>query len=719
MVEPELFYMPVKKKEPEPMIIKISVTDTDNIMGLSFHCPNIYIDLQGFKYVDMEQEYSETGKISTQANSYSISFTPYYNIKIKDTSKVFITDDIDYFRSSVADCLYKTHDEEIIELIYSKCCTSEPLWCEIDWGDGTIENIDDMIEHCENDVISYDRISFDYKYNTINHTYSKSGEYYIKIKGNIPQIKFLSKTYLSNLGIWYASKISAIIDEIVQWGNLGLLSIADLFEASNFTNNGVQPLTIKMPEHISSNSFKNVLTTRRAFYGLNISENELSKEMIFDFVNTFPNLLYAHSMFYNCNISYIPEKFCYNHKNILNCGYMFYNNPITVIKEKAFANCTNLTTVNDLIYNSSDALPLLTKIEDSTFENDVNLVDVDLAFNYISPGQLYDLQSLYTDENIGLKTVGNNIFKNCRRLREAKQPFYQQTGLISVGEGLFENCEDLIDVSYCFYRCLSLLSIGDNIFKGCTKIRNCNAFCGEDYFVNFPDKMFYDLKYYNYLGGFKTDNFNGYWFTVEEENGTISSRYDTYTNVEPLIKFLQFKKYNHNNFPTRKHSKDIFSEDFINDCIANGSNVFVANSYLGLFNSMITFNNNVSDNYDEHYSISNFTGKAFPLWNYPSLINNNGYGSNLYGFRNIKIKRISKPSLYQEYGVTINNYDNYADIAAAEPFICTISPEGYKSYTTSNILLDAYYYPDEYDNENEKQEVIEFNDPIKYEYTQE
>lgn len=707
MVEPELFYMPVKKKEPEPMIIKILVTDIENVIGISFDCSNISINYEAFKYTDMEQEYSETGVVKTDATGCYLHLYPYYNLKIKDKSKVVITDDIDYFRNAYNDCLYKPHSEEISQLIYSKCCSFEPLWCEIDWGDGTTENINDIIEHYEDEVISYDCITFNYNRNIKKHIYSKPGEYYIKIEGNIPSLQFSKGYYLDET---YANCLP-ILEEVVQWGNLGLYSIQDLFYIFYYEYKAgrFQSLDIKFPKHVSSDSFKKVLTASRAFCYLNISENDISQEIIFDFANTFPNLLSAYSMFYGCNISYIPKYFCYNHKNILSCACMFYDNPITIIEERAFANCINLTTVEDLTHSSG--YPYLTRVEDSIFENDHNLVEVFAAFNYVNSDYIH---LLYSDENYGLKTVGNNIYKNCKRLRRANEPFYQQTGLVSVGESLFEGCEDLIKVDYCFYGCWSLQQLGDNIFKGCSKIRMFQSFCNEDYFVNYPDKMFYDLKYYNYLkNSFNFNSFSGYWLTISENNGIISEN-----SNEGLTRFLRFKNYSHNNFPTRKHSKDIFSEDFLNDCIANGDN-FVNKQDLGLFNSMISFNNKVSDDYEEYYHISNFTGEAFPLWKYNGLKYITNTFNNLFGFRNIKIKRTYKQTLKQVYGVTINNYDNYIDIATAEPIICIINPAGYKNYyTTSNILLDTYYYPDEYDNEYEKQEVIEFNDPVKYEYIQ-
>lgn len=512
----------------------------------------------------------------------------------------------------------------------------------------------------------------------------------------------LDETYTSYL---------PILKEVVQWGNLGLYSIQGLFYIfyNEYRVGRLQSLDIKFPQHISPDSFKKVLTADGAFYNLNISENDISQEIIFDFVNTFPNLLSAYSMFYGCNISYIPKYFCCNHKNIMACNCMFYDNPITVIEEKAFANCANLTTVNDLTYSSG--YPYLTRVEDSIFENDCNLVDVFASFNYVQSDYIH---ILYNNENYGLKTVGNNIYKNCKRLRHANEPFYQQTGLVSVGESLFESCEDLIKVDYCFYRCWSLKQIGDNIFKGCSKLRILSNFCGEDYFVNYPDKMFYDLKYYDCLKNlFDFNSFNGYWTNVSESNGIISEN-----SNEGVIEFLRFKNYNHNNFPTRKHSKNIFSKDFLNDCIANGDNI-INNRWFGLFNTMISFDNKVSDDYEEHYLISNFTGEAFPLWKYIDLNDLSHKIAPLFGFRNIKIKRTYKPTLKQEYGVSINNYDNYIDIATAEPIICTINPDGYKDYyTTSDFLLDIYYYPDEYDNEYGKQEVIEFNDPVKYEYIQ-
>lgn len=709
MVEPELAYMPYKETDSEAMILKIVVSDIKNEIGILIGALSINIEIAHFKYVDMAQEYNETGGIKTDSTKYNLYLQYYYNLKIKDSSKVLITDDINYFRDSHKDCLYKSHDENISRVIYSKCCSSDEAWCEIDWGDGTVENIDDIISHYEDEVISYDRIAYNVQ-NIKYHTYSKTGEYYIKIKGRIPQLQFI-RSYISS---HYFEYTTPKLEEVIQWGNLHLYSISEWLRGFQWVDNEYQTIKIKMPKHISTNSFKELLSASHMFSHLDINENDISQKIFYNFVDTFPNLLDASDMFYESNISYIPMYFCYNHKNIMNCRGMFYSNPITYIGERAFANCGNLTTVNDLVYNGRKpdgtyGLPLLTKVEDGVFENDINLLDVSFAFNYVS--QDSQLQLLYSDEKIGLKTVGNNIYKNCKRLRHANEPFYRQTGLISVGESLFEGCEDLINVSMCFYKCFSLQHIGDNIFKGCTKIRECNNFCYEDYLVNFPDKMLYDLKYYDYLKDVGYYNsFNGFWENIEEQNGYVINN-NGVTN--DLQSFLKYKNYNHDNFPTRKHSKDLFSKEYITDCVNN--NVALSGLIKGntIFNSFIQFNNKMSEHYKEIYLISNFTGDAFPIWEYPELIDK---CDSLFGFRNIKVKKTYHSAVQerQEYGVSINYYDNYLDIATADPMICNVYSEGGKSYLSQNYLLDGYYLPDEYDTEYEKQEVIEFNDPIKY-----
>ena len=713
LVEPELAYMPWKKTEREPMVIKILVNNINNnlfVISLTNSFSSvIYCHIKAFKYSNMEQEYEETGNIAANASNYLLNLTPYYNLKIKDESRVLVTDDIDYFRNPNYDCLYKKPNENITNVIYSKCASSDPLWCEIDWGDGTVDYCDNISEHLENDVFSYDRVN---GYNcTRKHSYAETGEYYITIKGNIPSIAFYSNWDYE--GVSYINPFDdphIKLLEVCNWGELGVYNIDSIFGNFYRFNNDAHKYSYKMPKHISPNSFKNVLTASQAFAYLDMDEDEFSHEIMFDFVKTFPNLLNADYMLGETEISYIPEKFCYNHKNILNCGHMFYDCPITRIESFAFANCDNLSNVNGLTYSSNT--PLITIVKDSVFENDINLLDIYETFNYVGSNSIFKLT--YLDENIGLKTVGNNIYKNCQRLRQANQPFYQQAGLVSVGESLFEGCKDLISVSYCFYNCYSLERIGANIFKGCTKVRECVCFCYGCYFVNYPDKMFYDLKYYNYLKNFNTESFNGYWESVSEDNGIIRD------NVNELSDFLKYKGYNHENFPSRKHSNNIFSKSFVQESIDNNSFLDIKHGNQ-IFNSSITFHNIISDICDEYVHISNFTGKAFPIWEYKSYLQSLPNNAELFGFRNIKVKRTSyKKSdtgveyekIHEEYGITINHYDNYMDIATADPFYYE-EHDGYKSYWRKDKLLHAYYFPDEYETETEKKEVIEFNDPIE------
>ena len=706
LVEPDLFKLPLEDVKDEPMIIKILVTEENNEMSVGFYNTiGSRVSYPYYSYLDMDEEYINTNKIQIPPlqgyidfnNSMYPMYCYYYNLEIKDPSKVLITDDINYFRDK-NDCLYKSHDENTIDVIYSKFCIKESLCCEIDWGDGTVEN-------CE--VYRFDKEDLPFSFDVlrpIKHIYNDTGEYYVKIKGHIPCLNFGGTFYTNNN---HNSHIE--LQEIVQWGNLHLYDISNMFQFS-------KPVKFKMPDHVPPYSFKNVYFAVDTFRYCALDETEFSQEIVFNFVNTFPNLLCADYMFRYTNISYIPKHFCYNHKNIISCNDMFYNTPITYIGERAFANCDNLINVSGLTYNNSVSyLPFLTRVEDGVFENDINLLAIDFAFNYITSSQFYSLKSLYTDESLGLKTVGNNIFKNCKRLRRAWEPFYQQAGLVSVGESLFEGCEDLISVEMCFYRCYSLERIGDNIFKGCTKVRNCKDFCYENYLVNFPDKMFYDLKYFEYLKGLSNyGNFNGYWATFEENSGQIIDN-------GSLSRFLKFKGYNHNNFPIRKHSKDLFSKEYLTDCIIHGDVIF-QNSSNGIFDSIIQFRNGKSEHYYDNYIISNFTEAAFPLWeiqNFKSLFKNLNRNGTVFGIRNIEIQYLYKHEIssgyVMEYGTTINYYSNYLDIAKAAPIICIIQPNSHYSYTEIGFL-NMYHDPIEYDNDSETYKVLEFNDPIEYEY---
>ena len=705
MVEPDLFKLPVED-EYEPMIIKVQVTKENNEMSISFYSGrNVRFSYPYYSYLDMDEEYINTNKIQILPlqgyidfnNSMYTTYCYYYNLEIKDPSKVLITDDINYFRDK-NDCLYKSHDENITDVIYSKFCIKESPCCEIDWGDGTVEN-------CEVCRLDKDDLPFSYDYLKVcKHTYNNIGEYYVKIKGRIPGLNFGETFYTGNN---HNSHIE--LQEIVQWGNLHLYNISNMF-------NFYKPTKFKMPDHVPSYSFKNVYFAVGAFNYCALDETEFSQEIIFQFVNTFPNLLFANNMFQFTNISYIPKHFCYGHKNIISCENMFYSSPITHIGERAFANCDNLTTVSDLTYNAPgyQPLPLLTKVEDGIFENDVNLLEAGFAFNHITSSQFYSLKSLYTDESLGLKTVGNNIFKNCKRLRWAWEPFYQQAGLVSVGDSLFEGCEDLISVDHCFYNCYSLERIGDNIFKGCTKVRQCYGFCYNDYLVNYPDKMFYDLKYYDYLKGISDyEFFNGHWEDISEQDGQVSYNYDDKKNH--LEGFLEYKGYNHNNFPTRKHSKDLFSKEYLTDCVVYGD-AFNGLGYI--FNSMIEFRDHSSHDVYNTYIISNFTGEALPIWeiqDYKVLFS--GGTSYIFGIRNIKVKMryIDSHTLVEswELGYTTNYYDNYMDIAKADPIICQVLPNGGTNFMNGkDNLLNMYYAP----SESEYFKVLEFNDPIEYEY---
>ena len=699
LANPDLFKLPLKDDEYEPMIIKVQVTKENSFMTIFFsgsgrtqYNPSINVDFVSYRSPDIEEDFKAIGTKCLRPSLSGLSLMPMFNFKINNPDNVFIKEDI----------FDVPEDKKDIEsIVYLNSFTEEPCWCYVDWGDGNVEDCNSLIHKGVSNNSDVPNYTYDTLYGMKTHYYEQAGEYYIKIKGRIPGLCFSP------------DKENVFIKEVVKWGNLHLYSIESLF---GYGSNEYRP-KIKMPKHIDSYSFKYVLNARRAFMYCDIDETELSYEIIHDFVKTFPNLLTSFSMFDTTNISYIPNKFCYNHKNIVSCNMMFYSCKVSYIGDYAFADCKNLRDVFDLTYNSTfQPLPLLTRVGDSVFENDINLVRTDFAFNYISPYG-YSYSDLYTNENLGLKTVGNNVFKNCKRLRYVYEPFYQQIGLVSVGESLFEGCEDLVSVEMCFWKCWSLEKIGDNIFKGCTKLRNCYDFGYETYLVNFPDKMFYDLKYYDYLKGISNyESFNGYWASIEEQGGQLVAHNNT------LSEFFKFKGYNHNNFPIRKHSKDLFSKEYLTDCISHGDVIFNARAN-GIFESMIGITNYKTNNRYDTYVISNFTGEAFPVWEVPNFqllfegLNSSSY---TYGIRNIKIQYIYKNEnvfVVNEYGTTINYYDNYADIADVDPIIFGKSSDGAYHYVRSKIgLLDTYYSPIEYDNDTETYKVIECNDPIEYEY---
>ena len=97
---------------------------------------------------------------------------------------------------------------------------------------------------------------------------------------------------------------------------------------------------------------------------------------------------------------------------------------------------------------------------------------------------------------------------------------------------------------------------------------------------------------------------------------------------------------------------------------------------------------------------------------------------NIYGLKRRNQKLILKykksdngveyEKTYEEYDTTINHYDNYIDIATADPFYYEKYQDGYGGrYWVKDKLLHTYYYPDEYETKKKKQEVLEFNDPVE------
>lgn len=301
----------------------------------------------------------------------------------------------------------------------------------VDWGDGIVEEYNSKI-HSTSVTIS--GIMYKYDYGSIGnslvkHTYSDNGRYIVKISGTVSNLKFQDATKVT---------------KIIQWGNIGLRSISNMF-------NGLKHL-----ESIANpTGLEHVVDASCAFSYSNVSE----KILPYNFMRGFPFLVNCYEMFYNTNFVHIEDNFLSNNLSIKYIDYMFSNCKLETIGNSVFENDTSLLTAYCCFYNNYNTI----------------------------------------------KNIGENVFKNCKSLVyitgttvSTGSPLfgYNAENLESAGNSMFEGCENLESVYNLFYYCKSLKTIGKDTFKGCKRLRNVSqAFYCCNSLTEIPEKIFYDIEY--------------------------------------------------------------------------------------------------------------------------------------------------------------------------------------------------------------------------------
>lgn len=276
-VEPELFYMPVKKQEEqsEEFIFEVSEVDSVNIdffIGMGY-TPNIP---QEYDYSPLPKNTKITNHFSWNRNTHAINTFNYGVIE-----RPVMKNGIEITKEKFPECFtnFPIHDIERGKCSENMILPKKPK-VEIDWGDGTSDiyetpqfSIEGTIAVNEESIPC--KLFRGYKNLYSRHTYKKVGTYIIKIKGFLPSLILPKGT-----------------TRIINWGNIGLRSIYNMCNRCQST----------IKDFGNPKNLEKVVTSSAIF-----TSNNACKIENLSFLTNMPNLVNATQMFSYSNITYIPD----------------------------------------------------------------------------------------------------------------------------------------------------------------------------------------------------------------------------------------------------------------------------------------------------------------------------------------------------------------------------------------------------------------------------
>ena len=296
----------------------------------------------------------------------------------------------------------------------------------IDWGDGTVEEVD---------TDTYP-----------SHTYTDPNEYIVSAKGSAPAM------YVQ-YGSYYDQKAQVV--RVYNWGRLGVGSMKESFrQCGNLTT---------VPED-NCGAFKNVTTFEYAF-----AETGLASvpEGLFRYAE---NLTNAENMFYaSKEISSVPADLLYNSPKLTTIKGLFSQTSLAEIDKDFISKNTELTDVSQMFSNCRN----LSSIPAGFFDNNTKVTTCNALFAYCSslesiPEGLFDHLTECTNfrmtfHSTALSEVPKGLFAHNTKCTTFDNTF-NSTKLVTVPEDLFAGCSQVVKFMSCFASCSELKSIPAGLF---------------------------------------------------------------------------------------------------------------------------------------------------------------------------------------------------------------------------------------------------------------
>lgn len=270
----------------------------------------------------------------------------------------------------------------------------------VDWGDGKTEAVTAV---------------------NPQHVYEQAGEYYVTVTGSVTALgNRLTKT-----------SQSAIV-RVVQWGQLGLESLAEAF----YNNKGLTQ--VALPD---AGAFAKVSTVEDMFYNCT-----LLTAVPVGLIDQCTELTTVESMFSGCSsLTSVPEGFFDNCTKVTSLSALFSGcKKLESIPAGLFDNLTEATDVSSLLANCA----ALVAVPDGLLDKLTKVTTVSSLFNGCS----------------SLRTVPNDFFKSQTEATSSGMIFKGCTSLESIPAGLLDPFTKTNTVGSLFSGCKSLGNLPAGLF---------------------------------------------------------------------------------------------------------------------------------------------------------------------------------------------------------------------------------------------------------------
>lgn len=311
------------------------------------------------------------------------------------------------------------------------------LAATVDWGDGTVEFVDNKLPE---------------------HKYASGDTYYVSIDGLVTQ--------LSSIDV--ATSQRGYIIGVLRWGKTGLLSMTNAFNNCRYlttlpddTEGSFSEVTSFQSAFEYNTALKVIpdglfryATKATNFKNLFRDSNNLSlviPDGLLD--NCVSATTFANAFYYVRNASAMKADMFKNCPNLEDVSGCFASNTyITSIPETIFANNPKITDFSRIFFGCTG----LTSIPEKLFEKNTKAKNFSSAFYGCTK----------------ITSIPEDLFVNCPEAKYFEYLFNGCSGLNStLPAGLFRNNKDALTFYYAFYG-TKLTSLPQGLFDSQTEVRN-------------------------------------------------------------------------------------------------------------------------------------------------------------------------------------------------------------------------------------------------------